>query len=186
MISISAEGLDEPIVASHFALGYYRQGTQPGSAPADTTYRYMDVVVHLAINLADDSIVANEIQNAIQYGRSALINDGRLDILLVSIEQAVIARVDKDYSIRRTKATALLEIPCHYTQHPKDRSRKPKTLDDDYDSDASTTGKHKPDAGSSAATFFAMMHLFESGPIQHLKPEAPKEGILPTETGKWY
>ena len=164
--AIFPEDSDGTIVASGLAAGYHKQGAQPGSAPLETTYWYEGVVVHLAMGLDNKAIVTNEIRKATAFGQHELTSKGRLDMLLLSIEHVVIARVDGQ-SVRRTKAMCLLDLPEHWPMSPFIKER--------------TETENAPPAETGFSAFFALIHLFEGSTLRSLKSEAPKEGAFPTE-----
>ena len=162
-------------IASGLAVGVHRSNVKPGSAPAGTTYWYEGVLVHLTTNLDSDEHVLSEVQEMTEYGKATLNARGRLDVLLISLQHVVVVRIDAK-SICRTPSMPLIYIKRHYETYAQERGQKKEAEVDDAKASLDANGKL-----DESAAFFALMRLFESGPLQDLKPESAREGVFPTE-----
>ena len=185
--------------AAELGLGCHMDGSQPGSAPAASSYWFGGVLIRLECQLDRPAAVQQAIVLAVECGRRES-QEPNFDAILLSIEHAVILRVFPDH-IEHTELLSLLEIPIHYTKTPLDRYplevrceiegwQEETQLEipaEVYDptgnqgssatsdeSDPSTTN-HEP------CTFMALIHCFEATTVRSLSRASANDGRLPAE-----
>ena len=156
---------------SELANGYHEAGAGAGSAPDETTYWLKGVIVHLAIGLTQDLVVGREIQDATTF---AATSRGRarprvLNILLISIQHVVIARVEGE-QISRTRAMTLFDLGGPYTKYPLHenglrtfRHARGRGTIRTWDAARLPNGQNPPFEPVHSTAFFAIMNLFEIG-----------------------
>ena len=190
-------------IISKIGLGFHQSGQKSGSAPTETTYWFNHILVHLVQNLSTEENVFTAYSNAIIHAKTTMQESKAFNIVLLSIRHIVLIR-HSPFGVQRTPLLPLLQIvadddadfSAHYLlkKREEEETRKEATIGDDYADDDGDESALKTDLkkiktpvessqlqADHDATFSALIHLFEASAEASLKPEAPKEGLLPTE-----
>ena len=102
------------LLVAEFGMGCHLESFEPGSCPpsVDGHFWFHGVLVSIQSNLRSEAVLQAELAKSIAYGRHTKSDAGPFDILLISLEHAVIVRVFSA-QIQCTKLLPLLTIPVH-------------------------------------------------------------------------
>lgn len=187
-------------MASDLGQGFYVDGDPPDLAPSGTTYWHHEVLVCLRSQLKDDLKVESALADAIQLARSTQQKPQTFDVLLLSLQQMVIARVFEDH-VQRTESLSLLICPYpvfdslagmqheleversdsegHGTDSDADNSDDQCFYESDEESGAS---RYRKPSASELNSLTPLLHLFETAAVARLRPQRRSgEGCFPTE-----
>ena len=107
-----------PLVVSEVGVGYHTDGVEPGSCPSTRGNFWLEnVLIQLCSCLTLPDIADISLMTAVKFGRETNPSSRPFDILLISIEHIVIARVFDDH-IGTTETLTLLHVPMHFTIPP--------------------------------------------------------------------
>ena len=108
----------KPSVVSIDGIRYHVQCVELGSCPSnDDIFWFKDVLIRCSVFLKYPKYSKAALAEAVEFGNRTKARSDPFDILMISIEHIVIARVFDGY-IEVTNASMLMRIPMHFTHPP--------------------------------------------------------------------